>query len=105
MVLDDPDNPLVLEIRKEAAEAYFGACRKMVDALDTLKAFDDALASSTPKADQGTQRPELLDQAAERVHFVLIQREAMKLPWYDNFFADYGVPPEVMARLGQSRQK
>ena len=81
MSLDDRDNPLALEIRKEAAEAYFAACKKMVDALDALRAFD---ATVGPK--QVAQRSQLIDHAAERVHFVLIQREAMKLSWYDQFF-------------------
>ena len=47
------------------------------------------------------RRSELLDNAAERVHFVLIQREAMKLSRSETFFEDYEVPDEVQARLGQ----
>src|SRR5436190_13173432 len=27
----------------------------------------------------------------------LIQPEAMKLPWYEHFFEDYTVPPEIIA--------
>jgi len=34
-------------MRNMVAEAYFGACRKMVTALEALKAFDRAVASST----------------------------------------------------------
>jgi hypothetical protein len=100
MPLDDPTNPLAIEIRQEMAAAYFAACKKMVDSLEALRAFDRALASSTPGQEQIACRFELLDNAAERVHFVLIQREAMKLAWYDEFFDDYGVPTEVKARLG-----
>ena len=48
-----------------------------------------------------SRRSELLDNAAERVHFVLIQREAMKLSRSETFFEDYEVPDEVQARLGQ----
>ena len=37
----DPDNPLAVEIQQEMAAAYFAACRKMVDSLEALKAFDE----------------------------------------------------------------
>ena len=100
----DPDNPLAIEIRQEMAAAYFAACRKMVDCLDALKAFDRD-ASSKLANQQLARRSELLDEAAERVLFVLIQREAMKLSGYDQFFEDYGVPDEVKRRLGTSREK
>jgi len=104
MPLDDPDNPLAIEIRQEMAEAYFLACRKMVDSLEALKAFDRAGASSTRESEQITRRSELLEDAAERVHFVVIQREAMKLSGSEQFFEDYGVPAEVKARLGSRRR-
>jgi hypothetical protein len=105
MPLDDPDNPLAVEIQQETAEAYFAACRKMIASLEALKAFDGAVGSSTRDDEQITRRSELLEQAAERVHFVVIQREAMKLSWYEAFFEDYGVPDEVRARLGTGRRE
>jgi hypothetical protein len=102
MAFIDPDNPLAAEILQETAEAYFAACRKMVDSLETLRAFDRAVPSSTEDA-QITPRSQLLDEAAERVHFVLIQRDAMKLSSRETFFDDYGVPDEVRVRLGRRR--
>jgi len=104
MPLDDTDNPLAVEIRQEAAATYFAACRKMVDSLEALKAFDRTAAAATRDNEQIVRMTELLDDAAERVHFVLIQREAMKLSWYDAFFEDYGVPDEVKTRLGGTRR-
>jgi hypothetical protein len=101
MVFIDPDNPLAAEILQESAEAYFGACRKMVESLEGLSDFDRALGSSNPNDEQIARRSELLDDAAERVHFVLIQRDAMKLSPCETFFEDYEVPPEVRERLGQ----
>ena len=101
MVFIDPDNPLAAEILQESGEAYFAACRKMVDSLETLSDFDRALGSSIPNDEQIARRSELLDDAAERVHFVLIQREAMKLSWSETFFEHYEVPEEVRERLGQ----
>ena len=104
MRVDDSDNPLAVEIQHEMAATYFAACRKMVDSLEALRAFDRTV-SSIPDRGQRVRRSELVEDAAERVHFVVIQREAMKLAWYDGFFDDYEVPPEVRARLGTSRCK
>ena len=104
MAFIDPDNPLAAEILQETAEAYFAACRRMVESLEALRAFDCAVASSRQDDERVTRRSELLDDAAERVHFVLIQRDAMELSSSETFFDDYGVPAEVRARLGQ-RQK
>ena len=100
----DADNPLAAEIRQEMAEAYFAACRKMVDSLETLKAFDHAAASSALGAEQIMRRSELLEDAAERVYFVVIQREAMNLSGYEEFFEDYEVSNEVRTRLGPRRR-
>ena len=105
MPLDDPDNPLAVEIQQETAATYFAACRKMVDSLEALKAFDRALASSTWDHKQITRRSELVEDAAERVYFVVIQREAMKLSYYEEFYEDYDVPDEVRSRLGPRRRK
>ena len=101
----DPDNPLAVEIRQEMAATYFAACRKMADSLEALKAFDRTVASATRDAEQVAQRSELLEDAAERVYFVIIQREAMKLLGPEEFFEDYEVPAEVRARLGPRRRK
>jgi hypothetical protein len=99
MPLFDPDNPLAIEIRQEMAASYFAACRKMVDALETLKAFDRAVASATRDDGPTRRRAELLDEAAERVYYVLVQRDAMQLSGYEGFFDDYEVPDEVRTRL------
>ncbi|MCI0745293.1 MAG: hypothetical protein L0Y58_07800 [Verrucomicrobia subdivision 3 bacterium] len=105
MPFDDPDNPLALEIRQETAAAHFAACRKMVDSLETLKAFDHAVPSAARDNERLTRRSELLEDAAERVYFVVIQRDAMKLSWYEEFFERYEVPDEVRMRLGARRRK
>ena len=99
----DPDNPLAVEIQQEMAAAYFAACRKMVDSLEALKAFDRAVASSLDN-EQIMRRSELLEDAAERVYFVVIQREAMKLSCFEAFFQDYEIPDEVRTRLGPRRR-
>jgi hypothetical protein len=105
MPLDDPDNPLAIEIQQETAAAYFVACRKMVDALAALQAFDAVVASSGEISEPSQQRCELLESAVERVYYVVIQREAMKLSCSEGFFEVYGVPAEVRARLGPRQRK
>ena len=104
MAFIDSDNPLGAEVLQEAAEAYFAACRKMVASLEALRAFDCAVASSAQDG-QVARRSQLLDDAAERVHFVLVQRDAMQLSGSETFLEDYGVPAEVIARMGQGERK
>jgi hypothetical protein len=98
----DSDNPLALEIQQEMAAAYFAACRKMVDSLDALLMFDTAAAAVG--SEEMMRRTCLVEEAAERVFFVLIQREAMRLSHDPAFFEHYGVPDEVRARLGRPRR-
>jgi len=105
MPSNNPDNPLPVEIQQEKAQAYFGACRKMVECLEALKAFDDRQRTVRPDHEQPGRRIALVEEAAERVYSVLIQREAMRLGFPEKFFADYDVPPEVRTRLGISRRK
>ena len=105
MAFIDSDNPLAAEILQEAAEAYFAACRKMAVSLEALRTFDRAIALSAQDGGQITRRSQLVDDAAERVHFVLIQRDAMQFSWSETFFEDYGVPADVRARLGQPLRK
>ena len=105
MPLDDTDNPLAIEIKQEMAAAYFAACKKMVNSLEALKTCDHTLGLATPDVKQARRRADLLDHAVERVYFVMIQREAMKLPSYQEFFEAYEIPDEVRTRLGPRRVK
>jgi len=77
----------------------------MVASLEALNAFDRAVPSPILNPEQITQRSRLLEDAAQRVHFVLIQRDAMKLSHFEHFFELYGVPAEVKARMGVSDLK
>ena len=101
----DPDNPLAAEILQEAGEVYFSACKKMVSSLEALRAFDGAVAPAIRDDERVTRRSRVLDDAAERVHFVLVQRDAMQLSGSETFLEDYGVPAEVIARLGKRKRK
>jgi hypothetical protein len=101
----DPDNPLAAEILQEAGEVYFSACKKMVSSLEALKAFDSAVGPAARDSERVAHRSQVLDDAAERVHFVLIQRDAMQLSGSETFLDDYGVPDEVRMRMGAKRWK
>jgi hypothetical protein len=101
----DTDNPLAGEILQEAGQAYFAGCKRMVASLEALSAFDRAVGSSAQDDEQVRRRTQLLDEAAERVHFVVIQREAMQLSWSETFLDDYEVPGDVRARVGQPLRK
>ena len=97
------DNPLAIEIRQEMAQSYFGACRKMVRSIDALKVFDLTFVSRSMDKAQIKRRAELLEQSAELVHFVLIQREAMGFSGNETFFEDYEIPYEVKRQVGKPR--
>ena len=101
----DPDNPLAAEILQEAGEAYFSACKKMVSSLEAPRTFDSAMATAARDGAQVARRSQLLDAAAEQVHFVLIQRDAMRLSGSETFLDDYGITAEVIAWMGQRRHK
>jgi hypothetical protein len=101
----DPENPLSAEILQEAGEAYFSACKQMVRALEALKAFDSAAGPAIRDQERVRRTSQLLDEAAERVHSVLIQRDAMQLSGSATFLDDYGVPAEVTARMGKCQPK
>lgn len=101
----DPDNPLAAEILREAGHAYFAGCKKMAASLEALSAFDRVVGLSALDEEQVRRRCQLLDEAAERVHFVVIQRDAMQLSWSETFLDDYGVPADVRARVGQPLRK
>jgi hypothetical protein len=102
MRFSDLDSPLGVEIQQELAASYFAACKRMVDSLEALRTFDRLHTFATLTQEEITRRSELLDDAGERIHFVLIQREALQLSGGEQFFSDYQIPDEVKTRLGKS---
>ena len=101
-MLDDlKDNPLASELIAECAAAYFCTTKKMAASLKALRDVDLQRTTATASpAEQRRRREEILEEAAESAWFFIIQREALKLPYYDELFADFDIPDEVRQRLG-----
>jgi hypothetical protein len=102
---DDADNPFALEIKQEKAAAYFAICKKMLASIEALQAFDRNLPLGDATLQEKARRDELLVDAAELVFFFVIQREAMKFPFHDGLFDDYGIPEEVRKRMGPRKSR
>lgn len=101
----DFDGPLAAEIRQQMAASYFAECKKMVGTLRALRNFDRMHTAAALTPEQITRRSELVEEASERVHFVVIQREALQLSGGEQFFQDHKIPDEVRMRLRPKRQK
>lgn len=63
-------------------------------ALERLAAHDAA------GRDDPDRRAALVDEAAEALWHVAIQRDLMRLPRNDRFLKECGAPPEVIRRMG-----
>ena len=85
---DDADNPLAIEIKQEKAAAYFAICKKMLAAIEALRAFDRDLPLRDITLQEEARRSELFVDAVELVFFFVIQREAMQLPMHGELSND-----------------
>jgi hypothetical protein len=94
-------NPLEAEIMAEKAAAYFTTAKKMEGALLALRSFDQSAPPSQSLSESAKQvREQLVLEAAERAWFFVIQREALGLAFYEDLFAEYGIPDEIRKRMG-----
>jgi hypothetical protein len=101
--MDDlKDNPLAAEVLAECAAAYFRTAKKMAASLKTLRDMDEQI-SAAGNPEQHGRREEILAEAAESAWYFIIQREALKLPYYDELFADFDIPDEVRQRMGPKK--
>lgn len=96
MVRKDVD-PLAYEIEAEKAASLGRVAARMEAAVAALRTFDDGQRAP------GVRRDDLVAEAAEWVWYYVVQREA--LGWHDHTEAMrlYGVPPELLARMGPRR--
>ncbi|WP_245304369.1 DUF6665 family protein [Hoeflea olei] len=95
---NDPIDAFAYEARQEAASALGRIGRQLEEALAALKRHDE-----TPNSNR--DREDLLQDAADRVQALIIQREAFGLYASRDIQNFYGVPREVMLRIGIVRLK
>jgi len=94
-------NVLEYEILQQRAQTLGTLGRQVEQALAALRAFD----AEAGGVDRGVRRSALLDDAADRVWAFMIQRELCGLRYWEAVVKDYGIPREVLNRVGQIRPK
>ena len=88
------------EILQQKAQTLGNLGRQVEQALATLRAFDAGEHGANKEA-----RSALLDEAAERVWAFMVQRELCGFRYWDAVVKEYGIPAEVLSRVGQVRRK
>jgi hypothetical protein len=83
-------NPIEIEILAEKASALGRAGERVEKALELLRSADR----------ESPERHALLKDAAEAVYGYFIQRELCGLRRHHEVIREYGIPNEVLVRLG-----
>ncbi len=89
------------ELHQQKAETLGHLGAQVEQALAALRSFD----AVEQTAGQEGRRTDLVHEAAQRVWAFMVQREICGLRHWDAVVKDYGIPGEVLSRLGQVRQK
>jgi len=90
---DQVYNPIEAEIAAEKASSLGHHGRLVEHAIAALKAFDAANGDAD-------ERRALVAKAAREVWAFFVQREACGMRNHRDAIQIYGIPPEVLARLG-----
>jgi hypothetical protein len=85
------------EIAQQKAQTLGNLGQQVEQALARLRAFD----AETHGTGGEPERSTLLDEAAERVWALMVQRELCDLRHWEAVVKNYGVPREVLNRLGR----
>jgi hypothetical protein len=100
--MKDAAQPIEQELLAEKATALAHANDRLAAALATLAAAEAALAGATaedrPALEQ--RRRELRATAAERLWFLLVQREAIGLYQHEGALREHRVPTDVRLLAG-----
>jgi hypothetical protein len=91
---------LEYELREQKAQTLGSLSSQVEQALAALRAFD----TDVHGADAESRRRALLDETADRVWALMIQRELCGLRNWEAVVKDYGIPREVLNRVGQVRR-
>jgi acyl transferase domain-containing protein len=85
------------EVAQQKAHTLATLATQVEQALARLRAFD----AGAPKTGSEPQRSALVNEAADRVWALMIQRELCGLRHWDAAVKEYGIPREVLNRVGQ----
>jgi hypothetical protein len=94
--LETGESVLNHEILAEQAASLGNAGRKVESTLKRLQDFDAGSAA-------GGNRGDLVGDAANAVWSFLVQRELVGMRDQDQVVKDYGIPPDVLARVGERK--
>jgi aryl-alcohol dehydrogenase-like predicted oxidoreductase len=89
------------ELREQKAHTLGILGGQVEQALAALRVFD----AEAHEADSEQRRHALLDGAADLVWAFMIQRELCGLRNWEVVVKDYGIPREVLNRVGQVRRR
>ena len=89
------------ELREQKAQTLGNLGGQVERALAALRAFDVAAHG----ADGEERRRAMLDDAADLVWAFMIQRELCGFRNWEAVVRDYGIPREVLNRVGRVRRK
>jgi hypothetical protein len=93
------------EIAQQKAQTLGGLGSQVEQALAKVRALE-ARGSEAHGPGRDARRSALLDEAAERVWAFMIQRELCGLRHWEGVVKEYGIPREVLNRVGQvTRQR
>lgn len=89
------------EIAQQKAEALGTLGQQVEEALARLRAFE----AEPQGEDQAGRLSALLDAAADRIWMLMVQRELCGLRHWDAVVKSYGIPREVLNRMGRVTAK
>lgn len=103
----EPFDALHAEIAGEKARALSRIAGRMELALAHLRAFDaaDGEPDAAGTVPEGVTREDLVAIAAELVWFYVVQRDVMGWHRHEDALRFYGVPAEVLVRMGPRRRR
>jgi hypothetical protein len=105
--MKDAALPVEKELLAEKAAALGRAGESLAAALAALRKAEAALAAA-PAEEQPAlrvRRRELREVAAERLWYVLVQREAVGIFQHEGLLREQQVPPEVRLLAGPRRRR
>ncbi len=89
------------ELHQQKAQTLGDLGAQVEQALAALRAFDAAEQA----ADREERRADLVHEAAQRIWAFMVQREICGLRRWEAVVKDFGIPGEVLSRLGPVRRK